>query len=135
MPTSLEPSALKGGDLAVYRTVAGLGLNARLLPLIMTPSHEPPYEWTDDEDEYEDEADDDYDDENAAAGGDTSEADATDGGAADGDTEDGDEADEADEEEDNDEEDESDTPSPPGSPTGDTFLQQIMMGEISYPGW
>jgi hypothetical protein len=126
MPTSLDPSALKGGDLAVYRTVAGLGLNARLLPLIPTPSHEPPYEWSDDEGEYEDEDDDDYDDENAAAGGDAAEADATDGGAADPEA-DGDEADEADEEEDNnDEEDESASPSPPGSPTGETFLQHIM---------
>jgi hypothetical protein len=53
------PSALKGSDLAVYRTVTGLGLNARLLPLINTPGQqiEGYYEGYYSGEEYDEESD------------------------------------------------------------------------------
>jgi hypothetical protein len=65
-PFRLDPSVLKGSDLAVYRAVVGLGLTASVQPLIETcyeRTEEGAYLWQQEEDEDEDEDEDEYEDE------------------------------------------------------------------------
>jgi hypothetical protein len=52
-PFRLDPSVLKGSDLAVYRTVVGLGLTASVQPLIeqcYERTEEFAYLWEEEED-------------------------------------------------------------------------------------